>query len=1198
MPTRLHFSNDIETLAASFAREITGRADWFTPCAVIVPNPYLQKWLQLRIAGQCGIAMNIDFMFLHDGLWKMADAISGGTAKPAMMDQMDLQLMLHHVVGTLDPGNRTLRPVTEYLFTPEGDRKTGYDRRIWQLSSRLSRYFIEYELYRENMVRSWIQGTCRYDTGMEAAQQHLYRAVFGEGGCRDAINKDLLTLPQYWDRVSSLPGAPLPGTLYLFAKSQLSPFHARMLYELGKRMDISLYQVNPCSEFWEDVTTPREDRWRRIRSIRIEENDNGERLSYDENENPLLKLWGKTGRETIKLLSLLEEAGSAEMNFQSDWLEPGQHAPHDTCLGAVREQILRRTTRTPSGHRLQQDTSIQIASCPEIFREAEAVYNSILGNLERDPGLAMTDIAIMVPDMAAYGPPLLSVFSREPRRLSFSMIDATAATDSLFGKGIRSILAIAAGSFTRSEIFGLAYNRCFLAAHSLDNEDTDAWLAWADALQVFHGFARSDDPDPQHNPYTWQQALQRMRLGRIMDASGAGDNDGTFPHFRNIVPYADMKSADQHCIDTFNRVIELLHARTENLRFLTARGDEWVRIIEGLISDFLAIPDDRQEEDAVRRKLLADLKKLGVTGPLPAPGPGALYSLAFITEFIMNSLAGIPSTHGSYLSTGINISALVPKRQVPFRIIYMMGMQEGVFPGVIDSSTLNLMRHSRMIGDVTRPDANRYLFLETLLSAREKIYITYVSKDLQKDKDYYPNSVVGQLITYLTAHVIQGDFLVPEVPPSGASDRYLSPGKAVPPRTDFIVSGEDSDFRPVNYSESDLLILFRNAARTAGSGDALPSDIKEIILQKIPDFTIPAAGTIDREETATLTVRDLANFLINPVESALRWHLGIYESDDEDRSIPEEEPFFTAYPHDYRFITDVLSYYVGSGANVDIRRYLRDYYDHAARMSITPDGAYRDIDYDAYLAVITQRLGPDSGLSEFIGSRKNRPLYRNVTFGANRARIKPDLAFPCLRFDHTYDTGVSLVELSGTAPFLWKDPDTGVSEALVITNSARPAITHIILPFLFYIAAVSGRDRDLAGLIGTGPFTIHVSHKGGITAYRYHCRAQEAEQYLSRLVADFIGTPSFDLLPLSVIAGARSAPSGEMKDRPDEAEMERYRDWLVRLIDDDTEKARPDYRPMSILQLLEPVVPADAYVKVRDRLGLLLAPFMEGGSTS
>ena len=1198
MPTHLFFSNNIETLARAFAREIAERHDEFEPCTIIVPNPYLQKWLQLQTAGCNGIAINLNFRFLDEGLWEILNTINTDAEKPLMIEQKDIQLMLYHSIVSLDSSNRRVKPLTEYLFNAGKIKKTDYDHKVWQLSSRLARYFIEYELYREEMIQKWMLGKLQYNTEMESMQQYLYRMIFQDGGYRDFIDKNWLTLPQYWNRNFPIITTRTSRTLYLFGKSQLSPFHTKLIYELGKYLDIFLYQVNPCSEFWEDVTTPHEDRWKRIRSIKIDESMEGDSLSFSENENLLLKLWGKTGRETIKLLSMLEEAGSKELNFTSEWLFPELDGTEINTIRTVQDQILRRTTWMESPKKIKQDTAIQIASSPEIYREAETVYNSILFNLEHDNELNMTDIAIMVPDMALYGPVIQSVFSRDPKRLSYSMIDSTAAIDSLFGRAIRSILEIASGSFTRKEIFDLVYNPCFLEAHDMTLDDAAVWLSWTDELNIFRGFNKTDDTDPERNLYTWQQGLQRIRFGRIMQTPNAYQHDGNFLDYKNIVPYSDMNSDNQRSIDTFNLSIELLHVRTRHLRHLSASGEEWGRIIEGLIFDFLVIPADRPAEVHVLNTLSGSLKKLIIIDSLIKNKTSALFSLSFIKEFIMENLIDIPSTQGSYLTSGVNISALIPKRQIPFKIIYIMGMQEGVFPGTGDSSTLNLINIKRKIGDSTRPDANRYLFLETLLAARKKLYVTYISKDLQKDQDFFPNSVIGQLITYLNNHVISEYYAIIHVPPSGSSERYLCTDTRMESYSDLIISRSNGKFQPVNYSESDRLVLLRNAVEHHALDPKISAVITEIISTKIPDFRIPLAVNATIRETVTLSLRDLTYFLINPVESTMRWHLSIYDEIDEDKTLPEDEPFFSAYPYNYLFITDVLKYYIQGGSGRDIKTFINNYYRHARLMSITPDGAYGNIDLDELTAVIMDRLNADDSLSEFLIARKNFSFFQNIMFGSSRLNAKSDQAFPPLFLPITQNSRTSAVELSGMLPLLWKNLDTGDCETLIITTGAKPSVSHVIHPFLFYIASASGINKNLHLFIGPGAFTIHVSHKSGITPYRYQITDIESSRYLNRLLIDFLDETSFDMLPISIITNNKILQPSDMKKRPDEVKKKLYRHVLTQLIDDDADKLIPAYRPMKILELMEAEVPVDAYEKARDRLGILLKPFTGSDSPS
>jgi exodeoxyribonuclease V gamma subunit len=881
MPTQLFFSNNIESLAETFARSIAEQHDWFDPCTVIVPNPYLKKWLQLKIARINGIAINFNFQYLNDGLWGVVKRYDSHSENRVILEPGDLQLMLYHLLNNLDRGNRRVKPLLEYLFNTDGSRRTDYEKKVWQLTSRLARYFLEYEFYREDMIKIWLEGKLLYHSDMEAAQQFLYYSLFRKNGYRDALNKNHVTLPQYWNSISQRINRTPCCKLHLFGKSQLSPFHIRMIYELGKHLDISIYQMNPCSEFWEDVTTPGEDRWQRIRSIPIQENGTGDFLADNADENSLLKQWGKTGRETVKLLSLLEEAGSGELSFISRWIAPESSRTETTCLNTMQSQILKRTTLTGLLNKLSQDASIQIASCPDIFREAETVYNSILYNLERDADLKMTDIAVMVPDMDRYGPVLESVFSGFPRKIAFSIIDSSAAADSLFGKALLSILEIASGLFSRKEVFELINNQCFLTACSMTTDDASTWLSWADALNVFRGFNTEDAIDPGRNLYTWQQGLQRLRLGRIMRTTDLERHNGIFLDFKNIIPYADMETNDQYTIDTFNLTIELLYNRIKDLPVLKTSGLEWLNIIEKLIADFIAIPADRREEYHVLNALLASLKKLPVLDSLNYENRSGAFSFPFIKEFITENLTAIPSIRGSYLNSGINISALVPKRQIPFKIIYIMGMQEGVFPGVSDFSTLNLMNIKRRVGDVTRPDINRYLFLETLLGTREKLYITYVSKDLQKDQDFYPNSVIGQLITYLSNHVTAEAFKIVQVPASGISDAYLLAAFQTG-YSDIISSRIDGKFQPVNFSEADRLVLLQTAAKNYTLEPAVTSVITEKLNAKSARLTIPPEKMNDHEKIIPVSLRDLANYLINPVESTLRWHLNIYDEDDEN----------------------------------------------------------------------------------------------------------------------------------------------------------------------------------------------------------------------------------------------------------------------------------------------------------------------------
>ena len=1022
---------------------------------------------------------------------------------------------------------------------------------------------------------------------MEASQQHLYHMIFRTGGYRDNVNPQLLTLPQLWNRSWQDIAPDANRTLFLFGKSQLSPFHIRMIYELGKFITIYLYQVNPCFEFWEDVTTPGEDRWRRIKAIEFDNNSEEASLTHDENENYLLKLWGRSGRETIKLLSMLEEAGSREMNTTSEWLLPVMETPSDSSLHLVQNQILNRVSPIDSKLKIKRDTSIQIASCTDIFRETETVYNSILYNLSVNPKLSMSDIAIMVPDMSMYGPVIQSVFNKFPERITYSMIDSTAAIDSLFGKAVSLLLEIADGSFTRKTIIDLLFNQCFLDAHEMDIEDARTCLSWADSLNIFHTFKKSESNNPVQNLYTWHQGLQRLRFGRIFAPNNNYSRDGMFLDFKNIVPFTDMNTGNQTLIDTFSGCIELLHARTKHLQQLKASGEEWLNIIRSLINSFIVVPSERPEEEIVYTTLLARMKKLVAYDRNHNCSIEKVLSFSFIKEFLQENIITIPSTRGSYLSGGINISALVPKRQIPFKIIYVMGMQEGLFPGSADTSTLNIMNVRRHLADVNKPDTNRYLFLEILLSAREKFYLTYVSKDLKKDQDYFPNSVLGQFLTYLNNYVVKEGFSVVPIPATGSSNEYLLDEPDKGEYSDLVSTRVQGKFQPTNYSLSDRIVLLQHAEV---SFHAIPA-LKKKVLLSIPDFSVHEESTAAGESSISLSLRDLAYFLQDPAESTVRWHLGLYDGTDEDTSSNEIEPFFSVFPYAYRFINDTLNYCVFNNSKSAMETFMNDYFRHAKFMSATPAGVFGDIDFESFKSTIHERFYGKNSILQFLEEHKNFHCYRNLRFGTAVVSIKPDFTVQPLPFKMTRGDRSYTVELNGLLPILWKNQDTANCETLVITNSDKPNASNLLLPFLFYTAASTGKDEKLLDFIGEGSFTIHIACRKGIVPFTYRLGSRDCAIYMDRLIHDFLDEGSFDNIPLAVINKYQVLHPINMKPAPSDEDKSLYQQLLARFIDEEREKFISSYRSTKFIELMDATVPIDAYDKVRNRLGMLFKPF-------
>ena len=79
-----------------------------------------------------------------------------------------------------------------------------------------------------------------------------------------------------------------------------------------------------------------------------------------------------------------------------------------------------------------------------------------------------------------------------------------------------------------------------------------------------------------------------------------------------------------------------------------------------------------------------------------------------------------------FLVGKVSFCTLLPMRSIPFRVVCLLGMNDGDYPRRQTGNSLDLMQYHRQKGDRSRHDDDRYLFLEALLAAQDYFYISYV----------------------------------------------------------------------------------------------------------------------------------------------------------------------------------------------------------------------------------------------------------------------------------------------------------------------------------------------------------------------------------------------------------------------------------------------------------------------------------------
>ena len=770
---------------------------------IVVQSQGMRRWLTLQLADLQGCAGSIDMpfpaAFMHDLAARLgADAASRATQNAFARDVMTWRI--DALLRTL-PDDAVFAPLHAYLRGSD-------DRARFGLAERIAGRFDDYQLYRADLLAAWEDGDDTPGTAHAAWQAALWRTLcMGAGvGAQHAGARLHAAL-----RLLKSGGPRGIRRVTVFGVSTLPPIFLELLATLAEHVPVTI-----CSA----SLTP-------------------------DTAHPVADALGMQGREFV---TMLRERGATHVALPD--------AAPDTrgLLGQLQSELAGGSDGSAPLALRRDDATLRIHSAHGAVRQLEIVRDQLLDAMAADPTLRPHDLLLLVPDTGTWAPLVDAVFGAsetDAARIPYRIADRPARGEDPAAEALGMLLALQGARFGHTEVFELLSRTLVHDSAGLTGAQVDALRTLTARANVRWGYdaaSRTALGLPAYEEATWRTSLDRLVLGMV-----TGQVDDLV---LGVLPFAGDTAGDVGAVARLASWIDRLALMLDGWN--TPRPvAAWVDAMREAVAFTMgaAAEDDPQAIASVLSLLLR----------LDQVTDGASYDDAVpfgvVRDWLEQELAGDGFGSG-FLTGGMTVAALKPMRSLPFRVIAVLGLDEGIFPRRERRTAFDMLEHEHRAGDRDLRSDDRQLFLDLLLAAQDRLILAYTGRAVSDNTPCASSVVLDELLDHLDRRSGGAARQVVRVehPLQPFSHRYFEPGR---------------DPRLFTFSTAHA----RSAHASRKERRTEPKFVTSPIV--VP----PPAATA----TFELSIRDLAECWCDPARYFCRHALGFTISADDGDEAGDDE---------------------------------------------------------------------------------------------------------------------------------------------------------------------------------------------------------------------------------------------------------------------------------------------------------------------
>ena len=872
----------------------------------VVQNHGMARWLSLYMAEKRGIAANLKFEFPAERIWSLIRAMDPDVPKALPSDRKPMTWAILYILKNDDDAR--LEVLQQYTEESDAARQ---EMRRWKLAGRIADVFDQYLTYRPEMILDWAKKNYKPKSATEQWQSVLWKKLIrhweshsGKEYKHQAVllNEILTTIDN-----KSLDTEKLPQRVTVFGVSAMPPVYLKILVKLSRLTDVYFYCIAPGKD--------------------------------QSSSNPINLSLGATGREYRDLLHkfIAEEEVETDRHF----LNYDYNSAGESLLQIFKENLLDSENETAS---VGFDSTIQVHSCHSARREVEVLYDQLLAMFEKDETLQPSEVMVLAPDLEAYAPEIEAIFGTvedELPEIPFHLAERNRGRSNPVDLAVEKIIELADSRFKVTEVLDLLDSEPIQQKFNFTDDSLITLERWIDDNNIRWGIdAKSKEALdlPGSNSFTWKAGLNRMILGYAMKP----DEDHLF---NGIYPYREVEQTEEALlVGRFANLMELLfrlHKEVQTSRSIA----QWSTLLNEWIFKFFPQKDDYFSELQRIRDMFSNLDEYKQLSGFEDDVPFRIIR-SYVQEELEKKITGSGRS-----GKGITFSSMVPMRNIPAKVICVLGLNDNSFPRSKLPVAFDMLHQAPRPGDRSHRKEDRQLFLEILLAAKERVYFSYIGQSNRQDSKFPPSVVLRELIDYLT-------------------DRYSLKEK------EMVTEHSLQAFSPKYFKAEHSSPLFSYSQRNLDIAKRLinsESEYTGFLIDELPD---------PDPDYKRLTVNSLIHFFQHPAKYLLQNRFGIYLN--QDKILDEDrEPFRLQGLEGYRIGQDLLDRYLN-------QKSLESYKQVANAADLLPEGWPGEQAFKQKTADV-QQFG--SNLQEILRQDKLEPLEVDIELGEFRITGKLDRVY-------------------------------------------------------------------------------------------------------------------------------------------------------------------------------------------------------------